>query len=139
MTINPCIGMDKAHEADPNANREWFTEEWQFARERAPLEVKIPLMLARYAGLRGQTIVVVNWKQYHAAPLTGSASASSRAKNKEKGFLPAMPELQTFLAELKVRAQTASSRFATTARHGRAKRRCRPRVSHWLRDREREA
>jgi len=24
MKINPCLGMDKAHEADPNANREWF-------------------------------------------------------------------------------------------------------------------
>ncbi len=34
MTINPCLGMEKAHEADPNANREWFTPEWQFARER---------------------------------------------------------------------------------------------------------
>src|SRR6267154_1772345 len=27
MKINPCLGMDKAHEADPNANREWFPEE----------------------------------------------------------------------------------------------------------------
>jgi hypothetical protein len=29
------------------------------------------LMLARYAGLRGQTIVVVNWKKYQPHPLTG--------------------------------------------------------------------
>ena len=23
MPFNPCLGMDKAHKADPNANREW--------------------------------------------------------------------------------------------------------------------
>jgi hypothetical protein len=64
MTINPCRGMDKAHAADPNANREWFPEELPVALERAPMEIKIALMLARYAGLRGQTIVVAGWKQY---------------------------------------------------------------------------
>ena len=68
MTINPCRGMDKAHEADPNANREWFAPEWQFARENAPLEVLIPMMLARYAGLRGQTIVGVDRKQFSDHP-----------------------------------------------------------------------
>jgi hypothetical protein len=41
MTINPCGGMDKAHEADPNANREWHPEEWTIAVERAPMEIKI--------------------------------------------------------------------------------------------------
>ena len=25
MPFNPCTGMDDAHKADPNANREWFT------------------------------------------------------------------------------------------------------------------
>ncbi len=70
MSFNPCLGMDKAHKADPNANREWEPEEWQFARENAPLEIKICLFLARYAGLRGQTIVQVNRKQFKAHPLT---------------------------------------------------------------------
>jgi hypothetical protein len=41
MDFNPCLGMDKAHEADPNANREWLSAEWKFARENAPLEVLI--------------------------------------------------------------------------------------------------
>ena len=44
MTINPCLGMEKAHEADPNANREWYPEEWKVAFERAPMEIKIPMM-----------------------------------------------------------------------------------------------
>jgi len=52
MPFNPCTGMDNAHKADPNSNREWSQEEWNFAREIAPLEVLIPMMLARHCGLR---------------------------------------------------------------------------------------
>ncbi|WP_249164555.1 hypothetical protein [Bradyrhizobium jicamae] len=63
MPFNPCAGMDDAHVADPDSNREWFPEEWQYARANAPAEVLIPLMLARHCGLRGQTIVRVNKKQ----------------------------------------------------------------------------
>jgi hypothetical protein len=100
MTINPCRGMDKAHSADPNANREWFAEELPAALAQAPMEIKIPLMLARYAGLRGQTIVVSGWKQYTAHPLTGMAFRLIARKNDEKAFLPATQELQTFLAGL---------------------------------------
>jgi len=48
MDFNPCLGMDKAHTADPNANREWQPEEWVFARDHAPLEIKICLFLARF-------------------------------------------------------------------------------------------
>src|SRR3954469_23943082 len=51
MLTNPCTGMEKIHKADPNTNREWFQHEWRFVRENAPMEVLIPLMIARYAGL----------------------------------------------------------------------------------------
>ena len=50
MPSNPCQGMDNAHQANPNANREWFSPEWTFARANAPPEVLIPLMSARYVG-----------------------------------------------------------------------------------------
>jgi hypothetical protein len=66
--VNPCTGMDDAHEADPDSNREWLAPEWKFARENAPLEVLIPMMIARYAGLRGQTIVSINRKQFEDHP-----------------------------------------------------------------------
>ena len=75
MTVNPCLGMEKLHEADPNANREWHPEDWTIV-ERAPMEIKIPLMLARYVGMRGQTIVVVSWRQYVDHHLTGKAFVS---------------------------------------------------------------
>jgi len=102
MPFNPCTGMDDAHKADPNSNREWFQEEWNFAREKAPLEVLIPIMLARHCGLRGQTIVKVNRKQIVDHDLTGKAMRYYARKNKKIVTLPMMQELQDFLAELKV-------------------------------------
>ncbi len=136
MTINPCRGMDKAHEADPNANREWFPEELPVALERAPMEIKIALMLARYAGLRGQTIVVAGWKQYRTHPLTGMAMQLVTRKNNEPNFLPAMPELQDFLGSL-----TRSSTMIAVREDGtpwESEKDLQTRVSHYLRDLERD-
>src|SRR5215471_2431675 len=99
MMINPCRDMDKAHQADPNANREWYPEEWKIV-ERAPMEIKIPLMLARYVGMRGQTIVVVSWRQYVDHDLTGKAFRFLPAKTDKTNtvtLIPAMTELQDFL------------------------------------------
>ncbi|WMT72156.1 hypothetical protein [Bradyrhizobium sp. Ash2021] len=103
MVLNPCRGMDKAHDANPNANREWFAEEWPAAFDPAPMEIKIALMLGRFGGLRGQSIVAVGWKQYQPHKLTGMCFRLPTLKNKKSVtsiFLPAMQELQTFLAGL---------------------------------------
>jgi len=107
MHFNPCFGMDKAHVSDPDSNREWLAAEWDFARENAPLEVLIPMMIARYAGLRGQTIVGINRKQFEDDPKgpTGKAVRYASRKNQRKVksvLLPVMTELQAFLGYLKV-------------------------------------
>jgi hypothetical protein len=34
MLANPCLGMDRAHKADPNANREWTREEFEVVNDR---------------------------------------------------------------------------------------------------------
>src|SRR5215831_10079094 len=68
MPFNTCADMDKVHEADPDANREWLPAEWQFVRANAPMEVLIPLMTARYIGLRGQTIAKINRNQFEDHP-----------------------------------------------------------------------
>jgi integrase len=135
MTVNPCRGMDKAHEADPNANREWFPEELEAALDRAPLEIRIPLMLARYAGLRGQSIVAVGWQQYREHELTGMCFRFTARKNDERGFVPAMPELQSFLATV-----TRSSTLIAVRDDGTPwgdEKDMQTRVSHYLRDLER--
>src|SRR6267143_1494886 len=134
MKINPCLGMDKAHEADPNANREWFPEEWPVAFQRAPMEIKIPLTLARYGGLRGQSIVVVGWKQYRPDELTGMCFRFVTRKNQRGLYLPAMQELQDFLAGL-----SRSSTLIAVRDNGTpwpSEKEMQTRVSHYLRDLE---
>jgi integrase len=138
MDFNPCLGMDKAHEADPNANREWFSPEWEFARDHAPLEVKIPLMLARYAGLRGQAIVVANRKHFEDHPLTGKCVRFIAGKNKKSVFLPVMQELQDFMADLKVIRSDGLIAVRDDGTPWQSEVEMQTRVSHWLRDRERD-
>lgn len=138
MLTNPCLGMDKGHVADPNANREWFADELQFVRDNAPLEVLIPIMMARFAGLRGQTIVMTNRKWFVEHPLTGKAVRFVAGKNKKQVFMPVLPELQTFMATLTV---TRADGLIAVRDDGSAwdnEKDMQTRVSHWLRDRERD-
>jgi len=135
MKINPCLGMDKAHEADPNANREWFPEEWPVAFQRAPMEIKIPLRLARYGGLRGQSIVIVGWKQYRPDELTGMCFRFVTRKNQRGLYLAAMQELQDFLAGLSRSSTLIAVRDDGTSWP--SEKEMQARVSHYLRDLER--
>jgi hypothetical protein len=127
--------MDKAHDADPNSNREWFPGELPAALAAAPMEIKIPLMMARYGGLRGQSIVVAGWKQYQPDDLTGMCFRIVTRKNKCGLYLPAMKELQDFLASL-----TRSSTLIAVRDDGTtwvSEKDMQTRVSHYLRDLER--
>jgi hypothetical protein len=54
------------------------------------MEVLIPMMIARFAGLSGQTIVTVNRKQFLDHPLTGKAVQYTRRKNKKAVLLPVL-------------------------------------------------
>lgn len=137
MPFNVCLGMDKTHEADPNANREWFAPEWEYARKHAPLEVLIPLMTARYIGLRGQTIVTLNLKQFEDHPLTGKALRYGARKNKKIVFLPVMKEYQDFLTELKVQRTDGLICVRDASLPWSSEKEMQTRVSHWLRDQER--
>ena len=40
MPVNPAKGLDKIHDADPNANREWAMEEWNDAIRLATPEIR---------------------------------------------------------------------------------------------------
>jgi integrase len=135
MTINPCRGMDKAHEADPNSNREWFPEEWPAAFEPAPMEIKIALMLARFGGLRGQSLVAIGWNQYVQHDLTGMCFRLVTRKNKRALFLPAMVELQTFLGDLNRSSTLIAVRDDGTPWP--SEKEMQTRVSHYLRGLER--
>jgi hypothetical protein len=137
MPFNPCTGMDKGHEADPAANREWLPAEWKFARENAPLEVLIPMMTARHIGLRGQTIVRFNRNQFEDHDLTGHAVRYTARKNKLTVFLPVMQEYQDFIAELKVQRADGLIAVRDDGTEWPSEKEMQTRVSHWLRDQER--
>jgi site-specific recombinase XerC len=137
MPFNPCLGMDKAHKADPNANREWEGDELQFVRSKAPMEVLIPVMLARFAGLRGQTLVSVNRKQFKSHPLTGQAVRYKARKNNKWVTLPVLPDLQTFLANQKVERADGLICVRDDGTAWASEKEMQTRVSHWLRDQER--
>jgi hypothetical protein len=99
MTSNPAIGIDKAHTADPNANREWAPAEWTDAVKLAPTEIAIPMMIARHAGYRGQTIAKLQWKHYQDDARSGSGKCFRVIvrKNKEPTWIPVTVELRAFL------------------------------------------
>lgn len=100
MPLNPAKGIDKAHASNPNSNREWSPAEWADAIARAPVEIKTPMMLARFAGFRGQTIAILQWKHYQADPSFGKCFRIVVRKNKEPVWVPAVAELQAYLADL---------------------------------------
>jgi integrase len=100
MATNPAKGIDKIHDADPNANREWSQDEWQIARDLAPKHIKTVMMLARHAGFRGQTIAALQWRQYQADPQFGKCFRLTAKKNDESVYVPATTELQAHLETL---------------------------------------
>jgi hypothetical protein len=103
MTHNPAAGMEKGHRADPNANREWSAAEWADARRLAPPEVLTPMMLARYAGFRGQTIAKLAWKTFQDDPDFGKCFRHTAKKNDERAYVPVVAELRAYLDGLTVR------------------------------------
>lgn len=101
--LNPALGIKRAYKADQNANREWRPEEWQTVLERAPLALKVAYMLARHVGYRSQSIVAVGWPNYQTDARFGMCFRMRHKKNAEEHWLPASPEIQSFLTCLKVR------------------------------------
>lgn len=100
MVHNPAKGLDKAHKADRNANREWTEQEVRAALDAAPDHIGTVLRLARYAGFRGQTIHKLTWREYQADPSFGMCFRTVGRKNGEIIWVPAAKELQTWLGTL---------------------------------------
>lgn len=100
---NPAKGIERVRKADPNANREWAPAEWQTVIERAPPALRTAYMLARHLGYRSQSVAVVTWKDYQPDPRFRMCFRLTHRKNAEQHWLPASPQLQVFLAGLKVR------------------------------------
>jgi hypothetical protein len=137
LPFNPALGMDKVHAADPNANREWFSHEWDYVRDHAPTYLLTPLLIARHAGYRGQTIVKLRWNDYAVHAQHGWKCFRKVArKNQENTMIPVVDELQTHLDAL-----TRSALEICTRQDGTPwidEKQMQTAVSHYLRDLERE-
>jgi hypothetical protein len=81
--------------------------------------------------------VKVNRKQFEPHPLTGQAVRYYARKNKKIVFLPVLPELQAFMAELKVQRADGLIAVRHDGSAWESEKEMQTRVSHWLRDQER--
>lgn len=97
MPMNPAIGIDNVRKSNRSANREWRPEEWATAFPLARQKFKIPMMIARHVGYRGQSIVRAQWANYQPDPIYGKCFRATHKKNDEQHWVPASPELQLFL------------------------------------------
>jgi hypothetical protein len=133
LHFNPATGMDKAHTADPNANREWAPLEWVDAIKLAPIEIAIPTMIARYAGYRGQTIAKLQWKHYQddARSESGKCFRVIVRKNKEPTYMPVTLELRAFLDGLERTSLNIATRTDGTL--WKDEKQMQTAVSHYLR------
>ena len=135
MRMNPALGIDKAHTADKNANREWMPAEFNAAIAEAPANIKTILMIARYAGFRGQTIAALTWREYQADASYGKCFRTITRKNGEIVWVPAATELQEHLDAIKASATPAT--HITTRADGtpwETEVQMQTEVSHFLRD-----
>ena len=100
-------------------------------------------MVARHVGLRGQTIVGINRNQFEDDPTgpTGQAVRYTPRKNRKKVRsirLPVMPELQSFIADLKVQRADGLIAIRDDGSAWPSEKEMQTRVNHWLRDQERK-
>lgn len=136
MPNNPAIGVERIHQYDPNANREWRPEEWTTAFDLAPLKFKILFMLARNVGYRGQTLIALQWKHFLPDVTYGKCFRITAKKNDEPTWIPATPEIQTFLDGL-----TRTSLHIATRHNGapwKNEKQMQTAVSNWLNGVERK-
>lgn len=136
MRHNPALGIEKIAKADPNRNREWKPWEQEQVFTTAPPHILTPLMIARYAGYRGQTIQALTWRDYQNDPLTGKAFTLVSPKNDEILWLPIVPALQAHLSSIDV-----TSTFICTRKNGTPwpdEKKMQAAVSHFLKRMERE-
>lgn len=113
MPNNPASDIERISKSNPNANREWRAYEWDIVFPRATLKHKIPMMMARHIGYRGQSIVKTKWAHYEPDEDYQMCFRFTHKKNDEAHWIPASLALQDFLAN-----QTRSSIYIAIKNNG---------------------
>lgn len=82
VPANPALGVKRLYKgASKEANRAWKPHEWEAAMRIAPAHLRTPLSIARWAGLRGQDIAVLQWASYRDDKDMGKALTFTPLKN----------------------------------------------------------
>lgn len=136
MQINLALGIDKIAKPNPNANREWSPDEWKTVREAAPTHLLTPMMIARYAGYRGQTIATLQWRSYQDDPAYGKCLRVAARKNNEMTWIPTVSELRSYLDKLDRTSLNVATRADGTPWETEVQ--MQTAVSHFLKDMERD-
>lgn len=105
LGANPALGVQRLYSPSKEANRAWSAEEWAAGFQIAPANLRAPLAIARWAGLRGQDIATLKWEAYRDDPEMGKALVFVPLKNGDKvgkvtvGALPALRAVLDPLSE----------------------------------------
>lgn len=132
MDFNPAYRVDRIHKSNKNANREWHPQEWEAVSKLAPPHFLTLLMIARFAGFRGQTVTKLKWANYQPDPNYGKCFRITVRKNNEQTWIPAVPELQAYLDGLD---RTKSPLLIATRYNGlpwRDEEQMQKQISNWL-------
>lgn len=103
MSGNPALGVKRLYVANTKANRRWTNVEWAKVFGLAPAHLRLPLAIARWAGLRGQDIASLTWASYCDDADMGKALVFTPRKNGPKVgeiTLGVLPELRALLDPL---------------------------------------
>ena len=104
MASNPATGIKRAYKDDRTPTGSGVRKNGgPVLRAGRRCRSKSPTCWRGYVGYRSQSVVAVTWLQYQADPRFGMCFRMRHKKNAEEHWLPASPELQTFLASIKVR------------------------------------
>lgn len=84
LKANPALGVKRLYKSSAGANRAWTEKEYHTTLAIAPSHVRLPLIIARNAGLRGQDIAILKWEHYVEHKELGMALKFPPLKNGEK-------------------------------------------------------
>lgn len=82
VPTNPALGVKRLYKgASKEANRAWKPHEWEAVMRIVPGHLRAPLAIARWSGLRGQDIAVLQWANYREDADLGKALVFTPHKN----------------------------------------------------------
>ncbi|MTH96535.1 tyrosine-type recombinase/integrase [Roseibium sp. RKSG952] len=97
LTVNPVLGIRRAHKNSKSANRRWTVAEWSGVWRIASPHLRPVLALAKWAGMRGQDIAVLRWDNITRIGEHGSFIEYTALKNGEDCLIAVLPDLDAAL------------------------------------------